>query len=86
MQFYAMRSAEIMGVWSEVFADAPDRLVRIVAVQTGWLGLEDQILNAPLVLAEGKPAPVGSFDAYAVTGYFSAMLGSEGKALSLIHI
>ena len=40
----------------EVSRLAPDRLLRIIATQTGWLGLEDQILNAPLVIAEGAPA------------------------------
>ena len=78
-----MRSAEIMGVWSQVFADAPDRLVRIVAVQTGWLGLEEQILDAPLVVAEGRAAPVDSFDDYAVTGYFSAVIGSDQKFVAV---
>lgn len=79
VQFYALRAAEVAGIWAEVFAE-PARLVRVVSVQTGWLGLEDQILNAPLVMAEGRPAPATRFDAYAVTGYFSAMLGTEGKA------
>ncbi|NTT84425.1 hypothetical protein [Tabrizicola fusiformis] len=79
VQFYALRASEVAAIWAEVFAD-PARLVRVISVQTGWLGLEEAILNAPLVMAEGRPAPVDSFDAYAVTGYFSAMLGSEGKA------
>ncbi len=80
VQFYALRAAEVMAIWSKVFADDPHRLVRIVATQTGWPGLEEQILDAPLVVAEGRDPPAGSFDAYAVTGYFSAMLGSDGKA------
>lgn len=79
VQFYALRAAQVAGLWAQAFADDPARLVRVVAVQTGWLGLEDQILNAPLVVAEGLPPPGKSFDAYAVTGYFSAMLGAEGK-------
>ncbi len=83
VQFYALRAAEIMAVWSQVFADAPDRLVRIVAVQTGWLGLEEQILAAPLVMAEARPAPADSFDAYAVTGYFSALLGADQKFVTV---
>ncbi len=83
VQFYAMRAADIMGVWTDVFRDAPDRLVRIVAVQTGWLGLEEQILDAPLVVAEGHAAPVDSFDAYAVTGYFSALIGSDQKFVAV---
>lgn len=79
VQFYALRATEVAAIWAQVFADAPDRLVRIIAVQTGWLGLEAQILEAPLVMAEGRTPPAASFDAYAVTGYFSAQLGSDSK-------
>ncbi len=70
-------------IWADVFKDDPTRLKRIIAVQTGWLGLEEQILDAPLVVAEGRKPPVDSFDAYAVTGYFSGLLGSEEKALTI---
>lgn len=80
VQFYALRAAQVMDIWAQVYADAPDRLVRIIATQTGWPGLEDQILNAPLVIAEDLPAPASHFDAYAVTGYFSALLGADEKA------
>ncbi|MGL6212077.1 MAG: hypothetical protein ACRC14_19805 [Paracoccaceae bacterium] len=80
VQFYALRAAQVMNIWTEIYADdAPERLTRIIATQTGWLGLEEQILDAPLVTAEGLPPPVDSFDAYAVTGYFSALLGSDPK-------
>lgn len=79
VQFHALRAAKVADIWAQVFAD-PDRLVRVIATQTGWLGLEDQILDAPLVLAEGRPPPAHSFDAYAVTGYFSAQLGGDAKA------
>lgn len=74
VQFYALRAAQAADIWAGVFAD-PARLRRVIATQTGWLGLEDQILNAPLVVAEGLPPPRLSFDAYAVTGYFAAALG-----------
>jgi hypothetical protein len=83
VQFYARRAAEVADIWADVFKDDPARLVRVIAVQTGWLGLEEQILDAPLVVAEGRPAPVESFDAYAVTGYFSALLGADDKALTV---
>ncbi len=78
VQFYALRAAQVAGIWADTFDD-PDRLVRVIATQTGWLGLEDQILAAPDVIAEGLPPPAESFDAYAVTGYFSALLGSDTK-------
>ncbi len=80
VQFYARRAAEVADIWADVFKDDPARLVRVIAVQTGWLGLEEQILDAPLVVAEGRNPPVDSFDAYAVTGYFSALLGADEKA------
>lgn len=81
VQYYALRASEMADIFAEVFGDQADtRLVRILATQTGWIGLEDQILNAPDVMAEGKPAPASHFDAYAVTGYFSALLGSKEKA------
>lgn len=80
LQFYALRATEVAAIWTEVFGDqAEARLVRVVSTQTGYLGVEDQILNAPLVVAEGRPAPATAFDAYAVTGYFAALLGSEAK-------
>ena len=84
VQYYALRAGEVADIWANVFGpDAPARLVRIIATQTGYLGLEDQILNAPDVIAEGLPAPATRFDAYAVTGYFSALLGSEDKVATL---
>lgn len=83
VQFYARRAAEVADIWADVFKDDPSRLMRVISMQTGWLGLEEQILDAPLVVAEGRKPPVESFDAYAVTGYFSALLGSDDKALTV---
>ena len=80
VQFYALRAAQVAAIWAEVFGDQADaRLVRVISTQTGWLGLEPDILQAPQILAEGLPAPADSFDAYAVTGYFSGRLGSDEK-------
>lgn len=80
-QFSGMRAAEVADIWSEVFADARDRLVNVIATQTGWLGLEHDILNAPLwqAEAEGNRPPHRAFDAYAVTGYFGHALGTEKR-------
>lgn len=83
VQFYALRAAQMADIWAEVFKATPDRLTRIIAVQTGWLGLESQILDAPLVVAEGLAPPVQSFDAYAVTGYFSGGLGGDAKYVAI---
>ena len=81
VQYYAQRAGEVATIWAEVFGpQAEARLVRILATQTGWLGLEEQILTAPDVMAETGVAPATLFDAYAITGYFSALLGSDEKA------
>lgn len=86
MQFYGMRAAEMAMIWRDVFADQPDRLVTVFATQAGWLGLEQQALDAPLWRAEDpqNPAPHSLFDAYAITGYFNAKLGYPEKH-SIVH-
>lgn len=81
LQYYGLRAAEMAAIWREVFGpDADSRLVTVIATQTGAKGAETQILDAPLAVAEGLPPPAQAFDAYAVTGYFAALLGSEAKA------
>ncbi|WP_298857708.1 hypothetical protein [uncultured Sulfitobacter sp.] len=78
-QFYAMRAAEVARIWSQEFSEGAAKLVNVISTQTGWLGLEENILNAPLVVAEGKAKPSEAFDAYAVTGYFGGILGLEAR-------
>ena len=78
-QFYGMRAAEVARACREVFgSQAETRLVNVIATQTGWLGLEQGILNAPLWQQEaaGNAPPYQAFDAYAISGYFGA-LGTE---------
>lgn len=70
VQFYALRASEVMAIWRDVLGDD---LVRIVTTQTGWIGLEEQVLTPP----ELGHSLADSFDAYAVTGYFSARLGEK---------
>lgn len=78
MQFYGMRAAQVMDIWTEVYGDeASDRLVRVVATHTGWPGLEEHILKAPLAFLKLGRMPVESFDAYGVTGYFGYEMGGE---------
>ena len=87
MQFAGMRAAQVMDLWTEVFADqAEARLVRVVATHTGWPGLEEGLLDAPLWQAEaaGNRAPVESFDAYAVTGYFGHEMGTDDFAPQIL--
>ncbi len=79
IQFYGMRAAQMAAIWREEFADAPGRLSVVAGAHTGWPGLEQPMLAAPLAVAGGQidTAPVEQFDAYAVTGYFGHELGSE---------
>ena len=64
----------------------PRRLVKVISTQTGWLGLEAALLEAPLWVAE-DPArnrpPASYFDAYGVTGYFGYELGTDPMAESV---
>ncbi|MCX7566451.1 hypothetical protein OS189_08870 [Sulfitobacter sp. F26169L] len=78
-QFYAMRAAEVARIWSAVFKGNESQLVNVISTQTGWLGLEENILAAPLAVAEGAPKPAEAFDAYAITGYFGGILGLEAR-------
>ncbi|KIC14091.1 hypothetical protein [Leisingera sp. ANG-Vp] len=82
MQFYGGRAAEVAQIWTEVFGEDSRRLVRVISSQTGWLGLEEQVLTAPLWKAEqaDRLAPAAYFDAYAVTGYFGGILGLKERA------
>ncbi|MYM55490.1 calcium-binding protein [Thalassovita mangrovi] len=83
MQFAGMRAAQVANIWTEVYGDAAkDRLVRVIATHTGWPGLEEALLQAPLWLEEGKgdTPPADHFDAYAVTGYFGFEMGGDDFA------
>ena len=81
IQLAGLRAAEVADIWKGAFgAASTERLVRVVATQTDWLGLEAALLEAPLGTAAGWTAPHEHFDAYAVTGYFGAALGGDAKA------
>ena len=81
MQYAGMRAARVAGIWTEVFGESADeRLMRVIAVHTGWPGLEEPLLEAPLWQAEApgvNAPPARAFDAYAVTGYFGQENGGE---------
>ncbi|MFK7753067.1 MAG: hypothetical protein AB8B51_11020 [Sedimentitalea sp.] len=77
MQFYGKRAAEIAQIWSGVFGAGSPRLRNVISSQTGWLGLEEAALEAPLWQQD---RPARHFDAYAITGYFGGILGLEDRA------
>lgn len=85
VQFYGMKAAQMAEIWRGVFGpDQQDRLEMVISVQTGWLGLEPSVLDAPEWVAEGNAAPHTLFDSYAITGYFDGGLGRDGKAQTVL--
>ncbi len=83
VQYYGMRAAQVARIWSAVYGDrAATDLVNVISSQTGWLGLEEMVLNAPDRRPEARagPRPAEAFQAYAVTGYFGGILGTEARA------
>ncbi|MGH1577977.1 calcium-binding protein [Planktotalea sp.] len=88
MQYYGMRSAQMAQIWTEVFgAQAADRLASVVGTHTGWLGLEEASLNAPLWVEEDPDQnwpPYVYFTDYAITGYFGYEMGSDEQAPTVL--
>lgn len=83
VQYYGLRASQMAAIWDEVYgSEAEGRLLKIISTHTGWKGLEEDILNAALWVAEapGNRPPYTYFDAYAITGYFSGNLGGDEKA------
>ena len=85
MQWAGMRAAQMADIWNEVYGAQADRVIPTVGVHSGWLGLEEPALEAPLWVAEGNDKPADRFRAYAVTGYFGFELGGEEYAPQLIE-
>ncbi|WP_424439184.1 calcium-binding protein [Planktotalea sp.] len=88
MQFYGMRSAQMAQIWADVFGtDASERLATVVGTHTGWLGLEESSLNAPLWVEEDPDKnwpPYVYFTDYAITGYFGYEMGSDEQAPAVL--
>lgn len=82
VEYYAGRASHMAQIVDQVFGDDADlRVVNVLSTQTGWLGLEDAILNAPhwVKAQPDDVAPFSYFDAYAITGYFDGALGRDDK-------
>jgi hypothetical protein len=77
VQNYGAKATEMTDVLDQVFAGSEDQLVKVIGTQTGWLGLEQSILEAPAWQEMGNEAPHESFDTYAITGYFDGGLGRD---------
>lgn len=82
VQNYAADAVVMAEIIDEVYGAGSPRAVQVIATQTGWIGLEDAILEAPEWVAEdpaNNAAPHSYFDAYAITGYFDGGLGRGSK-------
>jgi len=79
MQFYGGRVAEMSMLINAVYAGTTNRHYNVMAVHTGWMGLEWGSLNSPrwVGMQEGRQAPKNYCHGYAVTGYFDGGLGRE---------
>ncbi len=82
VEFYAGKSVEMAQSIDKVYGPkVNEQVFKVISSQTGWLGLEDSILEAPAWrgMAEGRAAPASHFNAYAITGYFDGGLGRDEK-------
>lgn len=80
VQYYAGRSSEMSLLLDAVYG-SQSNYRKVLSTQTGYLGLEAAILNAPnwVAGAGGRQAPSTYHDMYAVTGYFDiGLYGQEG--------
>lgn len=62
MRNYAKRSAETFAIWSEIFADRPGKLIRVVSTQNAQPRMAETVLSFP--------ALAGKVDALATAPYF----------------
>jgi hypothetical protein len=81
LRYTSQRSQEVHAIFSEIFADRTDRLVRVISSQSAnpWTGTTVMDWSA----AEGNvnaQTVADRFDYYAVAPYFGGYLGAESQA------
>ena len=87
-QYAGGRASQCMDIVASVFSGQMSRIARVLGVQTGWEGLEQYLLDAPMWVAigGGRHTPYTSFDAYGVTGYFDGGVNNGSVAEDLLDI
>ena len=81
IQFAGLRAMQIGQILKDVYADqADERLINVVGVHTGSVGLADTQLEGDLLRRELKTPPSDIFDAYAVTGYLRPDFGDQNTS------
>lgn len=85
--WYSKRADEVLTICSEVFAEEPDRLVRVIAGQSSnpWVG--QQVMDWDTDAGELDLTTVSDrFDVYAVAPYFGGYLGREPQSDSTVNM
>jgi hypothetical protein len=81
VNYYGKRASQIMEIWTDVFgAETSSRLIRAAGVQTDWVGLTTEIIDAPMWQTADPAnyvAPKTYFDALAATTYFGGLEVSD---------
>jgi hypothetical protein len=75
INWYAKRSAEVCDIWKRVFADAPQRVVCVVASQAANSWTAEEALRCPLW--DGAPCVDHGISALAIAPYFGDYIGQE---------
>jgi len=79
--WYSQRANEVLTLCSSVFAEQPERLVRVIAGQSSnpWVGVQVMDWNADLTALD-QSTVADRFDVYAVAPYFGGYLGREPQS------
>jgi hypothetical protein len=87
LRYYSQRAQEIHSIFSEVFVDEPDRLVRVASGQISnpWVGTTIMDWDAAQGLVDASTV-ADRFDAYAVAPYFGGYLGNLPQANTTVNM
>ncbi len=87
MQWYGMKAAQMARIVASVFGDETGtRALNVFATQSGYQGLEQAALDAPLLVAEGGTAPRDApFHIYAIAPYFGGAIGQPEMSAQIDH-
>jgi Ca2+-binding RTX toxin-like protein len=82
MQWYGMKAAQMARIVASVFGDETGtRALNVFATQSGYQGIEQAALDAPLLVAEGGTAPRDApFHVYAIAPYFGGAIGQTSMS------
>lgn len=84
LNWYAKRVIEMCDIWKTVWADEKERVVCVMAGQSGSLWRSEQIMDCPL-WTEGAPCYAqDSVDAFAISPYFGGYLGEASREATVI--